>query len=318
MTLSCPLGGAVRLECVADVDTETLIRLYKRRGVDVRAIFNGVAQLGFYCCPSCDLRFFYPAIAGPPSFYEELQQRHWYFEGEREEFAWGKEKIGSSASVLEIGAGDGNFARVLDTCNYRGLEFTPKAVELGRQKGIELTEESIEDHSARAGQTYDVVCAFQVLEHVPDVHSFLEASLSCLKPGGHLLLAVPSADSFLPSCVNLFQNMPPHHLTWWSDRSLISIGRVFGLILEDIRHERMARRHRGWYLSTAIAASLRGFDGVLKPRIDLSAFHLLEQGMAEAIAVPLSRLLNDPIVLSKGHSVMVAFKKPLGRGIAAQ
>lgn len=190
------------------------------------------------------------------------------------------------------------------------MEFSRKAIELAYKSEIEILDQSIENHSMQNHEKYDVVCAFQVLEHIPDVHSFIDPSLKCLKPGGYLLFSVPSTDSFLPSCVNFYLNMPPHHVTWWSDRSLISIGRVFGLIVEDIYHEKLASYHRRWYLSTAIAASLRGFDGVLKPRTDLSAVHFVGQLFIQAIAIPFSKLLNDPVVLSKGHSVMVAYRKP--------
>jgi 2-polyprenyl-3-methyl-5-hydroxy-6-metoxy-1,4-benzoquinol methylase len=310
MSISCPLDEESDVEFVAHLKVKDLVSLYRRAGVDVRPIFNEVSELGFYHCPACDLRFFYPPIAGPPSFYEELQQRRWYFEKEREEFSWANERVGNSSSILEIGAGDGNFARTLGASNYRGLEFTRRAIELANKNGIEIIEQSIEEHSVHNHERYDVVCAFQVLEHVPLVRSFINASLRCLKPGGHLLFAVPSIDSFLPSCVNLYENMPPHHVTWWSDRSLVSIGRVFGLIVEDIYHEKLARRHRRWYLATVIAASLRGFDGVLKPRTSLSIFHFLGQVIVGVIAIPFSRLLNDPVVLAKGHSVMVAYRKP--------
>ena len=310
MSLICPLDAESNPEFVTSVKIKDLVSLYNRRaGLDIRPIFNELSELGFYHCPSCDLRFFYPLISGPAFFYEELQKKQWYFEKEREEFFWAKNWINNSSSVLEIGAGEGNFARMISTSQYHGLEFTRKAIELANKSGTEIFDQSIENHSIQNHEKYDVVCAFQVLEHISSVHSFINSGLKCLKPGGYLLLSVPSADSFLPSCVNLYENMPPHHVTWWSDRSLISIGRVFGLIVEDIYHEDLASYHRRWYLSTAIAASLRGGDEILKPRIDLSLGHFIGQMFLQLFAIPVSWLLNDPHVLSKGHSVMVAYRK---------
>jgi 2-polyprenyl-3-methyl-5-hydroxy-6-metoxy-1,4-benzoquinol methylase len=77
-----------------------------------------------------------------------------------------------------------------------GLEFSRKAKEIAFSNGIIIENESIQSHSVAHPAKYDVVCAFQVLEHVSEIRSFIESSIKALKPGGLLIYSIPSADSF--------------------------------------------------------------------------------------------------------------------------
>jgi len=43
-----------------------------------------------------------------------------------------------------------------------------------------------------AGATFDVVCAFEVLEHIDDDRGALAAWVPLLRPGGHLIISVPA------------------------------------------------------------------------------------------------------------------------------
>ena len=48
--------------------------------------------------------------------------------------------------------------------------------------------ETIEDHSKKNANSYDVIIASEVAEHVTDKESFLKHCVLCLKPGGSLFL----------------------------------------------------------------------------------------------------------------------------------
>jgi SAM-dependent methyltransferase len=99
-----------------------------------------------------------------------------------------------------------------------------------------------------------VVCAFQVLEHVPDPRAFLASCVYCLKPGGRLILSVPAEDSFTGLVPNNCLNLPPHHLTRWSDKALLALREEFNLHdlqliplpLEDIHHEHYCNSIAGY------------------------------------------------------------------------
>jgi SAM-dependent methyltransferase len=97
-----------------------------------------------------------------------------------------------ASRVLEIGAGLGSFgALIAETHEYVGLEPDPRSHETaverlgGRGTVLNATVEAYES------KPFDVVCAFEVLEHFEDDRSTLAGWLRHVRPGGHVLLSVP-------------------------------------------------------------------------------------------------------------------------------
>ncbi len=98
------------------------------------------------------------------------------------------------------------------------------------------------------------MASFQVLEHVSAPAEFLRDQLKALKSGGKLIIAVPSADTFLQHAVNNVFNMPPHHLTHWPDETLHYIAKQYDLTLHDVYHEPVQPIHFNWCLETRLLA----------------------------------------------------------------
>lgn len=97
-------------------------------------------------------------------------------------------------TVLEIGCGQGSFgARVAAIATYLGVEPDPISYEVARSRieplGGTVINGTHED--VPAGRQFDVVCSFEVLEHLEDDAGALAAWASFVKPGGHLLMSVP-------------------------------------------------------------------------------------------------------------------------------
>ena len=103
---------------------------------------------------------------------------------------------------------------------YTGLELNSGAIAAA----VGLGTRGIQGHDRSAQCStpwqYDVVCSFQVLEHVSDIQGFLAGCLRALKTGGLLIICVPSFDSYLRYQTNALLNLPPHHLSHWSDQCL--------------------------------------------------------------------------------------------------
>ena len=102
----------------------------------------------------------------------------------------------SSKSFLEIGCGTGIVMAVLERLGFivTGLDVNEKALSYAvkRTKG-KLIRQSI--FGFKSKKYYDIVGAFDVLEHIRDDEGFLKACHSLLSPKGHLLLTVPAGMS---------------------------------------------------------------------------------------------------------------------------
>ena len=98
-------------------------------------------------------------------------------------------------TVLEIGAGVGAVGSVLaGRFDYLGLEPDAASYEVGRRR-IEAAGgrlDPIPYTELAAGERFDLVCAFEVLEHLPDDAAALAAWRELLRPGGRLLISVPA------------------------------------------------------------------------------------------------------------------------------
>ncbi|HTG46442.1 MAG TPA: class I SAM-dependent methyltransferase [Actinomycetota bacterium] len=99
-------------------------------------------------------------------------------------------------SVLEIGAGGGAMgARLAERFDYVGLEPDPASFETARGRIEEPGLGRVVNGDATAlpeGATFDLVCAFEVLEHIEDDADALRSWRTRIAPGGWLLLSVPA------------------------------------------------------------------------------------------------------------------------------
>src|SRR3546814_18713183 len=105
------------------------------------------------------------------------------------------------------------------------------AVIEGNTKGANLIEESVEIHRKSHLGYYDVVCSYQVLEHIADVEGVINAMVDCLKPGGLMIVSVPNNNSFirkvtLPARI---LNLQPHHMGLWDEYYLRTMEEFFSV-----------------------------------------------------------------------------------------
>lgn len=214
-TIRCPLTGAPDVALIQHIPTRYLIDRYRRNlDIDLGDIFNGIDRIGFYESRATGLKFFTPAVTAPPEIYANLRKQGWYDPPDKFEFTIGAAAVKPGDRVLDMGSGAGHFARHVAHAEYVGI-----------------------DTATGAGKpepgSFDVVTAFQVLEHVADPLAFLRDAAACLKPGGTLVIGVPDSDSYLGTLANFVLNAPPHHVTWWNARSLTALAEIAGL--EDVR-----------------------------------------------------------------------------------
>ncbi|UTW14259.1 class I SAM-dependent methyltransferase [Marinobacterium rhizophilum] len=299
---SCPLCYSSDVSEIESLKKNDLIYIYKKDfSMDISDIIK--EHVEYLICRCCGLGFFYPLYFGSENFYNQLQKHEWYYSEDKFEYTESCKYVKESQRVLEVGAGKGAFRRYLPNCEYTALEVSPKAKELGEAFGVSIINESVESHSIKRENYYDVVCSFQVLEHVPNIKSFLSSKISCLRPGGVMIVAVPTEDSFLSYAVNNALNLPPHHLSRWNKRSLEKIAKIFDLDVIDISTEPLQAVHKVWYLSVEIQKMF------LRNRmLDFSLVRNIVSKGSVLIAKIVNRFFDDDYFLN-GHTVIAVFKK---------
>ena len=162
--------------------------------------------------------------------------------------------------------------------------------------------------SLRTPITYDAVVTFQVMEHVPAVGHFLRQCLDCLRPEGRLIISVPSHDGFIGGELNSILDLPPHHITQWSDRCMAAMASEFDLNLVSLDHDEIAPYHRVNYLhqKSLNALGLRRTDE--RPVRSSSAFRSVDRLVSKAAGV-WGRIRRPALPPGFGHSVTACYER---------
>jgi len=220
-----------------------IIEAYKEQGLKVERFFSK-EYIELYKCVSTGYRFYYPpSIIGDSEFYEDLSISRKNYYSERWEHKKSLNFIEEGDKVLEIGSGFGIFLQMLKErqINAKGIELNMHAVNHCKNINLNVEGILIEDIDDDYKEHYDVVCSFQVLEHIYDVHNFIKNQLKILKKGGKLIVGVPNNNPYLFINDKYHTlNLPPHHAGLWNKNSLFSLERVFNLKVDKLIFEPMS------------------------------------------------------------------------------
>lgn len=142
-------------------------------------------------------------------------------------------------NILDVGCGTGEF---LLTCknngwNVVGVEPNKNAQELAISKLNKSNISTIvSDVHELTSQQFDVITLWHVLEHVPDLNSYIFKLKSLLKPNGVLVIAVPNYKSYDAVYYKQFWAAydVPRHLWHFSRKSIESIFSEFEMNVDSI------------------------------------------------------------------------------------
>ncbi len=98
-------------------------------------------------------------------------------------------------NILEIGCGQGAIGtRLARQASYLGIEPDTRSYQRAAQRIIPAGGRLLNctDDELAADERADLVCAFDVLEHLADDLGAVQRWLRRVKPGGYLLLSVPA------------------------------------------------------------------------------------------------------------------------------
>jgi len=139
-------------------------------------------------------------------------------------------------NILDLGAGIGAF---LNTMKKKGWEITGIEPDAGaRQQAKNLFNIKLNETNALnelPEKSFDAVTLWHVLEHVHQLHTYVEKLRSLLKPNGKLFVAVPNYKSEDSSIYKLYWAAydVPRHLYHFTPRSINSLMQQHGLKVID-------------------------------------------------------------------------------------
>ena len=247
-----PITNDDDLLLVDIISTEDIIGAYAKQGLDVDSYFKGISEVKIILCQHSGYRFYYPFnIFATEAFYKILNTEKNGYHKIRWEHKKALNFIKREDKVLEIGCGNGLFLERLKEyeISAKGIEINETAVAEANEKGLTVYHQSIAEHGVEFFEAYDVICFFQVLEHISEVKNFIESSLRALRKNGKIIIAVPNNNPYLFRFDRLHAlNLPPHHAGLWDIRAFNNLPRFFPIKKLHISAEPLKETKKFWQI----------------------------------------------------------------------
>jgi 2-polyprenyl-3-methyl-5-hydroxy-6-metoxy-1,4-benzoquinol methylase len=197
-------------------------------------------------CGHCEFCYSYPYIAGDDRFYTLAYDRSGYptWKWEHQLTYDALKKSRTNFTLLEVGAGDGAFVKgiapeLTDKENVLCTEFSDYGRQQITEYGIKCLSEDVRRIQSESFQeSLDVVCMFQVIEHLDDLEVLFERLNNVTHKNSSLFISVPN-----PKLVEFAElnggllDMPPNHIGRWNLQCFEEIGERWGWKVENYEIE---------------------------------------------------------------------------------
>lgn len=169
---------------------------------------NGRLGVHIDCCKKCGLVFTnpQPGMEDLAGRYEGDYYEHWLkpLQQKRRQRLWKRRlarvrHFASGTRLLDVGCGDGLFLRTARDAGYEvtGTEISEAAVQIAMDRhGLNVQHGLLPDCKLKEA-SFDIITLWHSLEHMPDPEASLHTAHSLLKPGGHVVIAVPNVNDRL-------------------------------------------------------------------------------------------------------------------------
>lgn len=154
------------------------------------------------------------------------------------------------AKVLDVGCGGGILSESLAAAGAEvtGIDLAPRVLDVARLHlhesalHVDYREISVEALATQAPGAFDAITCMEMLEHVPDPGSVIDACAQLLKPGGRLFLSTLNRTPFAfgaailgaEYALKLLPRGTHHYAQFIRPAELAAALRKSGLELEDV------------------------------------------------------------------------------------
>jgi len=198
-----------------------------------------------------------------------------------------KPMLPDKGKVLEVGCGEGFISEILvkDGCQVTGIDYSSEAIRKASRLPGKYLNVNLYDYKPR--RLFDWVICSEVLEHLDNDHLALKMMYSWLKPGGKLLLSVPTFMKLTPRL-----KMIGGHQRHYYPEKLIKMTEEAGFLLE---------KKKEW--------------GCLIRRLILSCLPGISQGKPKKLLVLMGVILKPLVLLDAffwpfPDSIILVLRKP--------
>ena len=149
-----------------------------------------------------------------------------------------------SAALCDVGSGDGLFLELAVARGWTGtgIDLNPPAVRRARRRGLEVIEGRVEETNALPEGHFDLVTAWDALEHTPEPDRFVERLAALTGPGGLVAISTLNRCSAVAWLFGSRWSMvAKDHFTIWDRASLWRLMGSAGLSIEAVRYYGVGR-----------------------------------------------------------------------------
>lgn len=110
--------------------------------------------------------------------------------------------------ALDIACYDGTIAKLIkdkiDNCDMYGIDYSNNTEKLVKEKGINFKKVDLNKGIDFPDNTFDIIFAGEIIEHIYDTDLFIQEVKRILKPNGRFIITTPNVVSFGRRIMYLF------------------------------------------------------------------------------------------------------------------
>ncbi len=188
-----------------------------------------------YECNDCAAQFWIPFAEAGRGYYEGFTHvSHGLSAAQKKTLA-----AGVHGRALDIGCQTGEFMSALKSgqCEVWGVDIDENAVAFARQHyGLDRAFAADMSEFLKRSDlpAFDLITAFELIEHIADPVGFMRQLEKRLAPGGRIVISTPSRERYFAQSIS--SDLPPAHVTRWNEKAITNMLRGTGLAVAEVRY----------------------------------------------------------------------------------